>query len=65
MTGHGHDPEKVIPCFPKIVEGTMAKVMEGEIFDLCRFTGRLKTVLDFIKGLSISKKYPVCVKSSR
>jgi hypothetical protein len=33
--------------------------MEGEIFNLCFLAGRLETVFDLIKGLSIAEKNPV------
>ena len=63
MTGYRHDLGKVGLCMSQIVKGTMAKVMEAEILDLCLFTSRMKTVLNFIKWFSMSHKHPVGMKS--
>ena len=65
VPGQGHDLKKVIPRFPEIIESSMAKIMEGEVFDFGLLTGGLEAVFNFIKGLSESEKYPVRMESSR
>ena len=54
MTGHGHNLKKVIPCLSEIVQGTMAEIVEGEIFNPGFLTGRLEAVFNIFKGLAMS-----------
>lgn len=56
MTGHSHDLEKVVPCFPKIVQSTVTEIVEGEILYFRFLACGLKAMFDFVKGLSISKE---------
>ena len=65
MTGEGHYFKKVVPGSAKVIQGTMAEIMEGEVSNFCLFAGRLKAVLDLIEGLPMPEKNPIRVKSPR
>ncbi len=56
MAGHRHDLKEIIPGQAKIVDCTVTKVVEGEVFYPCVAASRLKAAFDRIEGFTIPEK---------
>jgi len=56
MPGEGHDLKEVISGQAQVIQDTMTKIVECEIFYACVAARRLEAAFDLIKGLSPSLK---------
>jgi hypothetical protein len=52
MPGEGHDLKEVISGQAQVIQDTMTKIVECEIFYACVAARRLEAAFDLIKGLS-------------